>query len=260
MGRKRTQSHAYLIRLIALSGFVSGSLVASIAFSTNAAARDYCTSDRQIVANGTLLSDTVQTVFGNQWGGRANPQDPCIQVDLLHYGDADVFLANVPEGDCHACGGALSAYVLQRQNGHMRVVRSFINFANGGAYGVVGKPTAARFARNDALILKSGYSGQGNSYEGVSIYMFQGNQIISLNKQPINLHADNAGAIENSSQVTSVDGEMMIMGEMDQFMIQYSIINRGVGRIEYVSWGLRGGRLEVIQGREPPEFSQLGGP
>jgi hypothetical protein len=259
MDCKTTPSRASLIRLMALFGVACGFPVVSIAFSTNAAARGYCTSDRQIVAKGTLLSEAVQTVFGSQLGGRADTQDQCIQVDLLHYGDADVFVANVPDGDCHGCGGALSAYVLQRQNGFMRLVRSFANFASGGAYGIVGQPDAARFAGNDALILKGGYSNHGYSYRDASVYMFQGNQIIPLSKKPITLHADNAGTADDSGKVTTVDGEMTIVGEMDQFTIQYSIINGGVGRVDYVSWGLRGGRLETIQGREPPEISQLGG-
>jgi len=212
-----------------------------------------CGEDNQPIVNATFLADATRAVFGNppEFSLASNL---CVQVKLLSFPDADVLTAFFPECDAHACGGDVSAYVLQRKGSRIRVIRPILHAFKTGSWGNPGTMTAIRFAGNDGILLKDSYTAQGQTTSQISIYLFREGGLTAINQRPIVIDADN-GAKDKNEEYISVQGDWFLV--QNHLIVSYTVLSHGIGRVETVDYILRNNILAIEHGVVPPEIAIL---
>jgi hypothetical protein len=221
-----------------------------------------CGAAKTMVEGDMRLASEVVAVFGKMSFGGAT--DDCVYpLAALRYASADVLLvqAGVPGEGCHGCGATLSAYVIQRVGGGLKVVKKFHEFAQLGSNGAAGDATAIEIAGDDAIAIESGGSFQGYIASGVDFFAFRGGALVHLEADPeIVIDADNSGASDDASKAIVVSGSWFFdPSDKSAFVVDYKIDARGASRVERVVWRLQGDKLVLSRGRVPPEVDEARG-
>jgi hypothetical protein len=87
---------------------------------------------------------------------KATADDRVYPLKVLHYATADVLIvqAGEPGKACHGCGAPLSAYVLRRLHGSLKLVRVYRKFATPGTFGAVQNFSPIEIGGDDGMAIK----------------------------------------------------------------------------------------------------------
>ena len=216
-----------------------------------------CAAARQSVGGDPLLAAAVAAAFGRATFSAAG-EDCVYPLKVLHYATADVLIvqSGEPGHACHGCAAPLSAYVLRRLDGGLKLVRAFHKFATLGTFGAVDDISLIEIGSDDGMAIESGGMFQGYSSAGVDFYAFHAGQLISLNKTPITVADDNSGAVGDSGETVEVTAKWFLdPGDNTAVVVDYEIKAHGGTRVERVIWRLQGTSLVLSHGHIPPEIS-----
>ncbi len=217
-----------------------------------------CTSAKKSLAGDAGLASAVAAVFGKT---TFKAGEGCVYpLKLLHYATADALVAQTgePGEGCHGCGAPLSAYVLRRNGGDLKTVRSFRKFATLGTFGAVVDVSAVEIGGDDGMAIESGGTFQGYSSTGLDLYAFHAGQLVSISGGPITVSADNSGA--EPDKAIEVTGKWFFdPADKTALIVDYRIEARGAVRTARVVWRLKGTSLVLSRGRVPPEISPASG-
>ena len=221
-----------------------------------------CAAAEKEVRADSLLASEVAAVFGKT--DFAGAESDCIYpLKVLRYASADVLLvqAGAPGEGCHGCGATLSAYVIQRVGGGLKIVAKFHEFAQLGSNGAVMDLWPIEIAGDDAMAIESGGAFQGYSSSHIDFFAFHAGALTDLDpKPPVLLSADNKGATDDASKATVVEGSWFFdPADKTALVVDYKIDAKGARRVERVVWRLQGGKLVLARGRVPPEAAQASG-
>jgi hypothetical protein len=219
-----------------------------------------CIAAKKSVQAEPLLA-AVAAAFGKATFSAAG-EDCVYPLKVLHYATADVLIvqSGEPGHACHGCAAPLSAYVLRKFNGGLKLVRAFHRFATLGTFGAVDDISLIEIGGDDGMAIKSGGMFQGYSFAGVDFFAFHAGQLISLNNTPISVADDNSGAILDPSKTVEVNAKWFLdPADNTAVVVDYEIKAHGAKRVERVVWRLQGTSLVLSHGHVPPELSPRGG-
>ena len=224
--------------------------------------RSFCAAAEKPVRADAHLSEAVQAAFGSV--SFTSKDEECIfPLKVLRYASADVLLTQgTPPGDaCHGCAAHLSAYVLRRSDGGLKLVKRLPDFAEAGTFGDAGDLASVTIGGDDGLAIESGGTFQGYSYVTLDLYVFRSGRVLHLAADPpVFLSADNGGAMVDDSEAASVTGSWSISpAPKTDLSVDYKVKARGRTRVERVVWTLQGARLVLTKGRVPPEVKEASG-
>jgi hypothetical protein len=217
-----------------------------------------CAAVKKQVEADPRLAEAVSAVFGKAF--KATGEDCAYPLKVLHYASADVLVvhAGEPGEGCHGCGAPLSAYVLRRLGGSLKIVRSFYKFATLGTFGAAGGVSSVEIGGDDGMAIESGGTFQGYSSTALDLYAFHAGQLVNINGGPTLLSADNSGA--EPSKAIEVTGKWFFdPADKTTLIVDYKIEARGVARTDRVTWRLQGTSLVLSHGHVPPELSEASG-
>jgi hypothetical protein len=238
--------------------FVLAGLVLSASTTLADQSTAFCTAAKKILAADAGLASAAVAVFGKT---TFKAGEGCVYpLKVLHYASADVLVVQTgePGEGCHGCGAPLSAYVLRRNSGSLKTVRSFRRFATLGTFGAVGDVSAVEIGADDGMAIESGGTFQGYSSTGLDLYAFQAGRLVSISGGPTTVAADNSGA--EPDKAIEVTGKWFFdPTDKTALIVDYKIEARGAVRTERVIWRLQGTSLVLSHGRVPPELSEAGG-
>ena len=220
-----------------------------------------CAAAKKPVDADPQLAAEVAAVFGKATF-KANGEDCLYPLKVLRYASADVLFvqAGEPGEGCHGCGAPLSAYVLARANGGLKIVRRYHAFATLGTFGAVGDVSPVEIGGDDGVAIESGGTFQGYSSTDVDFYAFHAGRLVSLNPTPIVIGADNSGAETDPSRVIEVTATWSFdPADRMALVVDYKIRAHGASRVERAVWRLKGMSLVLSRGRVPPEVSTASG-
>jgi hypothetical protein len=220
-----------------------------------------CAAAKRPVEAEPLLAAAVAAAFGKATF-KATADDCVYPLKVLHYAAADVLIvqAGEPGHACHGCGAPLSAHVLRRFDDGFKLVRVYRKFATLGTFGAVDDISPIEIGGDDGMAIKSSGMFQGYSSTAVDFFVFHTGQLVSLNKTPITIAADNGGAVGDSGRTIEVTAKWSIdPADKTALVVDYKIKADGAARIERVVWRLQGTSLVLSHGRVPPEVSQATG-
>jgi hypothetical protein len=241
-------------------------LLAALLWTTHAALAEppalLCAAAKNEVRADSLLASEVAAVFGKTDFGGAE-SDCLYPLKVLRYASADVLLvqAGAPGEGCHGCGATLSAYVIQRIGGGLKIVAKFHEFAQLGSNGAVMEVWPIEISGDDAMAIESGGTFQGYTSSHIDFFAFHAGALTDLDpKPPVVLSADNGGATEDAGKATVVEGSWFFdPADKTALVVDYKIAAKGATRVERVVWRLQGGKLVLTRGRLPPEAVQASG-
>jgi hypothetical protein len=215
-----------------------------------------CAAAKTEVRAGSLLASEVEAAFGKaDFTGAGS--DCVYPLKVLRYASADVLLVQrgEPGEACHGCGALLSAYVIRRIGGGLRLVAKFPNFTQLGTFGAVGDVWPIEIAGDDAMAIESGGMFQGYSSSQLDFFAFHAGALVDLEPKPrVVLDADDGGATVDASKAIGVRGSWFFdPTDKTALVVDYKIDARGSTRVERVVWRLQGGKLVLTRGRVPPE-------
>jgi hypothetical protein len=216
-----------------------------------------CASAKKPIEAEPLLTAAVAAAFGKATF-KATADDCVYPLKVLPYAAADVLIvqAGEPGQACHGCAAPLSAYVLRKFNGGLKLVRAFHKFATLGTFGAVDDISPIEIGGDDGIAIKSGGIFQGYSFAGVDFFAFHAGQLISLNNTPITVADDNSGAILDPDKTVEVNAKWFLDPDDNAALIvDYEIKAHGATRVERVVWRLHGTSLVLSHGHVPPEIS-----
>ncbi len=220
-----------------------------------------CAAAKKPVEADSRLAAAVTAAFGAATF-RATAEDCVYPLKVLHYSSADALVvqAGEPGQACHGCAAELSAYVLRKFDGGLKLVRAFHKFATLGTFGAVGDISLIEIGGDDGLAIESGGMFQGYSFAGVDFFAFHAGQLISLNKTPITLEDDNSGAILDPGKTVEVNAKWRLdPDDTTALIVDYKIKAHGATRVERVVWRLQGTSLVLSHGHVPPEVLRASG-
>ncbi|MDF1607110.1 hypothetical protein PZ897_02865 [Hoeflea sp. YIM 152468] len=97
--------------------------------------------------------------------------------------------------DCHACSGKLGLVMLRGESTHLTLVARNSLAEDAGSWGATPSEEAFRVVRlgqgNHGWLMESGYTGQGYTEGGVTVFAAIGDKIVDLGFIPT--HSDNGG-------------------------------------------------------------------
>jgi hypothetical protein len=220
-----------------------------------------CAAAKKLVEDEPPLAAAVAATFGKATF-RATGEDCVYPLKVLQYATADVLIvqAGEPGQACHGCEASLSATVLQRVDGGLKVVRRFPKFATAGTSGAVGDISPIEIGADDGMAIESGGTFQGYSFTAVDFFAFHAGQLLSLNDTPIITAADNSGAMVDPSKGSEVTTKWAFdPADKTALVVDYEIKAHGATRVERVIWRLQGTSLVLSHGQVPPEVSEASG-
>lgn len=219
--------------------------------------RNFCAAARSHVDGDPKLSDAVRQVFGQPVYNVPSRQDAaCLYpLKVLRYGTADVLLTigNEPGQACHGCSASLSAYVLARTGGGLKLVNKAIDFGQAGTFGSPGDISPIRIGRDDGIAIESGGTFQGHASTVLDFYAFHGGRVVHVDAEPrVSLSASDGGAVGDDGPTTEVSGSWVIPPEAtDTLRVDYKVT---VGRrrsAASATWRLIGPRWVLSAGALP---------
>jgi len=221
-----------------------------------------CAAAQKDVAADSQLASEVAAAFGK--AKFASTESGCLYpLKTLRFASADVLLvqAGPPGEGCHGCAAPLSAYVIQRVGGGLKMVRKFHEFAQLGTNGAVGDIWPIEIAGDDAIAIESGGTFQGYTSSQLDFFAFRSGALVDLEPKPhVVIDADNEGATEDASKAVSVEGSWFFdAAEKSALVVDYKIAAKGATRVERVVWSLQDGKLTLTRGRVPPEVTEASG-
>ena len=224
--------------------------------------RNFCAAAAKPVQADYRLPEAVRAAFGSVHFD--STAEECIfPLKVLHYASADVLLTqgNVPGEACHGCSAHLSAYVLRRAAGELKLAKRLIDFAEVGTFGSAGDITPLTIGGDDGMVIEGGGTFQGYTFVNLDFYAFKAGQVVHLVAEPaITIEANNGGAITDERQAIDVAGSWSIPAVPGtELAVDYKIKARGRSRIEHLVWTLYNSRLVLTHGRMPPEVEQASG-
>lgn len=244
---------ALLASALALSAF-SGAQAQSL--------RNLCAAAAKPVQADFKLSEAVRAVFGPPTFS-ATAGECIYPLQVLRYASADVLLTqgNVPGDACHGCSAHLSAYVLRRAGGGLKLAARFIDFADAGTFGGAGDVTPLTIGGDDGLVIEGGGTFQGYSFTNLDFYVFKAGRVVHLTAAPaITISANNGGAMTDHRQVIDVTGSWSIPAAPGtELAVDYKIKAHGRSRVEHLVWTLTGSQLVLTHGRVPAEVGEASG-
>ena len=209
--------------------FVLAGLVLSASTTLADQSTAFCTAAKKILAADAGLASAVVAVFGKT---TFEAGEGCVYpLKVLHYASADVLVVQTgkPGEGCHGCGAPLSAYVLRRNGGSLRTVRSFRKFATLGTFGAVGDVSAVEIGGDDGMAIESGGTFHGYSSTGLDLYAFQAGRLVSISGGPTTVSADNSGA--EPDKAIEVTGKWFFdPTDKTALIVDYKIEARGAVR------------------------------
>jgi hypothetical protein len=220
-----------------------------------------CAAAKKPVEADPLLASTVAVAFGKVTFTAAG--EGCLYpLKVLAYAGALVLVvqAGEPGQGCHGCAAPLSAYVLRKFDGDLKLVRAFHKFATLGTFGAVDDISPIEIGGDDGMAIKSGGMFQGYSFAGVDFFAFHAGQLISLNNTPITVADDNSGAILDPGKTVEVNAKWFLdPHDKAALIVDYEIKAHGATRVERVVWRLQGTSLVLSHGHVPPEVLPTSG-
>ncbi len=189
-------------------------------------------------------------------------EDCLYPLQILRYASADVLLYQdgVPGAGCHGCGATLSALVLQRINGGLKVVVKFREFASLGSSGSAGAIWPIEIVGDDGFVVVSGGTFQGYTSSVLSFFAFQGGNLKTLEAPDrIILGADNGGAAGDAKAVSATGSWFFDPTDKASLVVDWKITAKGATRVDRAVWRLQGARLVLTKGRVPPEVAAAAG-
>lgn len=255
-----TDRHTSSIRWgqAAASAIAMAALYLPVPASSDPSSKSFCADTKAALAADYELSQAADAVFGHL-RTLAGHTDCIRPYRLLRYGDADVLLALKADpgldGPCHGCGGDLSAFVLKRLPGALKVVARFPAIGTFGTFGDPGRIDAIQFDGHDAIVLAYGGTFQGFSSTKLSVFIFRAGRLVEL--QPgLPLGAGDGGA--KGDDATSVDAAWRVEAG-GGITIDYRVTDRAGARSAHASWKATGDRLVPVSGAPPSEWAKAGG-
>jgi hypothetical protein len=239
--------------------FVAAGLILCASSALAEQSTAFCAAAKKSLEADAGLAEAVAAVFGKR-AFKAAGEDCVYPLKALHYASADVLVvqAGEPGEGCHGCGAPLSAYVLRRNGGALKTVRSFRNFATLGTFGAAGDVSAVEIGGDDGVAIESGGTFQGYSSTGLDFYAFHAGHLVSISGGPVTLSVGNSGA--EPSKAIEVTGKWFFdPADKTALIVDYKIEAGGAVRTERVIWRLQGTSLVLSRGRVPPELSEAGG-
>ena len=208
------------------------------------------------------LASEVVAAFGRM--SFVGAADDCVYpLEALRYASADVLLvqAGAPGEGCQQCMTTLSAYVIQRIGGGLKVVKRFHEFAQLGFNGNAGNASPIEIAGDDAIAIESAGVYQGYTMSGVDFFAFRAGALVHLEENPeIVIDADNSGVMDDESKAIVVSGSWFFdPSDKSALVVDYKIDAKGASRVERVVWRLQGDKLMLSRGRVPPEVDEASG-
>jgi len=245
-------SHAALRLMFVLAALTPAPFSASAGQSSA-----LCAAAKQPVEAERLLAAAVAAAFDKATFSSAS-EDCAYPLKLLQYSAADVLIvqAGEPGKACHGCAAALSAYVLRKFDGGLKLVRVYRTFDKLGTFGAVGDISPIEIGGDDGIAIYSGGMFQGYSYGGVDFYAFHRGQLVKLDSGLAISDSDNSGAETDPNKALEITSKWFIDPANDTaLVVDYKIAaHGGAPRIERLVWRLKGTSF-VPQGRVPPELS-----
>ncbi len=228
--------------------------------SKSQATQLFCAAAKENVSLDSRLSEAVKVVFGSP--GYTSQNKECIYpLQVLRYADTDVLLAigNAPGEACHGCTASLSAYVMRRKAGGLRLVKRFIDFGEVGSSGNPGEISPVEIVGDDGFVVESGGTFQGYTSSSLDCYVFRQGRIVHL-VPTIALSADNSGAMTDPTETVSVDGKWTIgRPAKNNLSINYKVVTKSRTSIGHAVWEIRGDKLLLKRGSIPPELKEAAG-
>lgn len=234
----------------------------SLAPPAAAAPAALCAAANKPVSANSLLASEVTAAFGKF--DFSSTQDDCLYpLKVLRYASADVLIVQegVPGEGCHGCEALLSAYVIQRIGGGLKMVGKFREFAKLGTNGGVMDIAPIDIAGDDAMVIESGGTFQGYTTTGLDFFAFHSGALVDLAANPqVILDADNGGATEDAKKAIAVSGSWFFdPTDKLALVVDYKIQAKGATRVDRVVWRLQNGKLALSRGRVPPEVTEASG-
>ena len=221
-----------------------------------------CAAAEKEIRTDASLAAEVAVVFGKAVFAGAD-SDCIYPLKVLRDASADVLLvqAGVPGEGCHGCAATLSAYVIQRIGGGLKIVARFHEFTQLGSSGAVTDVWPIEIAGDDAMAIESGGMFQGYSSSRLDFFAFRAGALVDLDpKPPVVLSADDEGATTDGSKAIVVAGSWFFdPADKATLVVDYKIDARGATRVERATWRLQGGKLVLNRGRVPPEVAGASG-
>jgi hypothetical protein len=247
------------------SGIKSLLVVASLTLATVSAVAGQstalCAAAKKQVEADPRLAVAVAAAFGKATFSGAG-EDCVYPLKVPHYATADVLIAQPgePGQACHGCGAPLSAFVLRRLDGGLKLVRVYRKFAALGTFGAVGDISAVELGGDDGMAIESGGTFQGYSFTAVDFYAFRAGQLVSLSNAAIIVAADNGGAEVDPTKTIEVTAKWFVdPADKTALVVDYKIKANGAERVEHVVWRPLGKSLVLSSGSVPPEVSAVSG-
>ncbi|MEN9867167.1 MAG: hypothetical protein RL748_2757 [Pseudomonadota bacterium] len=126
-------------------------------------------------------------------------------------GIAMVANAQLPsaDGPSHGQPGLLNVYLLRKNGEQWQVQKRFENLAELGSNGVFGEVEWLNLAPGKpGFLVHHGWTGQGQTISGFSVFALGQDQVQALTPQGINDHTDNDGdCLEDTDQCWNLDGK-----------------------------------------------------
>jgi len=249
------------IASLATIPFVFATLILSACSALAGDSAALCAAAKKPVAADPRLAAAVAAAFGRAPSNAAG-EDCLYPLKVLQYAAADVLVlqAGEPGKRCHGCAAPLSAYVLRRVDGGLKLVRRYRKFAELGTFGAVGDISAVEIDGDDGMAIESGGMFQGYGFSVVDFYAFHAGQLVSLNSTPIIVAADNSGAMTDPNKAIEETAKWFFdPADKGALVVDYKIKAGGATRVERVVWRLQGGSLVLFRGRIPKEVSEASG-
>jgi len=239
--------------------FVLVGLILSAAPAVADQSAAFCATAKKSFEDDSALAAAAMTVFGKATF-KAASEDCVYPLKVLHYASADVLVvqAGEPGEACHGCGAPVSAYVLRRNGGALKTVRSFRNFATLGTFGAARDVSSVEIGADDGIAIESGGTFQGYSSTGLDFYAFHAGTLVSISGGPTALSTDNSGA--EPSKAIEVTGKWFFdPADKTALIVDYKIDAPGAVHTDRVVWRLQGTSLVLSHGRVPPELAKAAG-
>jgi hypothetical protein len=217
------------------------------------------------VSQDTLLSEAVAKVFGKPFYsvGEGEFRECVYPLQVLRFPTADVLLTmgNALGDSCHGCGARLTAYVLKREAGDLRLVARFVDFAEVGTFGSPGAISPVQIGPDDGIAIEHGGTFQGYTSSILDLYAFHKARAVRVTQgERIPLSANNGGAVTDPKRAIEVDASWTIDPTTHtRLSVTYGIKTWGRTSRASAEWMLRGGRFVMTKGTVPPEVLTAGG-